>query len=230
MEKFWRLTDDTKELDCGTVLRRLEMTKDCKYGKAGTKGGWLEKESNLSGNAWVHDNAMVYGDARVSDNALVYDNARVSGNAEVSGNVWMSCNAWVSGNTKVYENARVYGCARVHGNVLIYGNAMVYGDAWVSGDAKVYGDAWVHGNAAVCGDAIATGLVYTTRYAHPLTLTDNHIKYGLEQKTIEEWEEWLNSDEEFEIKRSDPRFKLVRLSLEAAIEQHKQPYYNGIKV
>lgn len=231
MEKFWKLTDETKEQRCGTILRRLEIIKDCRYGKAGTKGGWIEKESNLSGNAWVHNDAMVYNNARVFGRALVYDNAWVSGNAEVSDKACVSGNAWVSGDARVYENANVSGCARLYENARVYGNAMVYGNAWVSNNAKVYGDSWVTGHAAVCGDATVTGLVYTTRYIHPLTLTDNHIKYGCYQKTIEEWEEWLNSDEEFEIKRTDPKFKLTRLSLELAIEQHKlTKNYNGIKV
>ena len=48
--------------------------------KKGERGGWIEKEDNLSqyGNAWVSDNAWVGGDTQV------YGAARVSGNAEVS--------------------------------------------------------------------------------------------------------------------------------------------------
>ena len=55
----YKLTDETIVNEFGTTLYRIELTKDCVWGKAGTKGGYIEKESNLSGDAWV------YGDARV---------------------------------------------------------------------------------------------------------------------------------------------------------------------
>ena len=56
---------------------------------AGEKGGYIQKESNLSqtGDAWVYGNARVFGDARVSGNAWVYGDARVSGDARVEDKV-----------------------------------------------------------------------------------------------------------------------------------------------
>ena len=121
MEKHFELTDETIEV-AGKTLHRIRCTRDCKWAKTGDLGGFIEKEDNLSGNAWVSDNAWVSGDARVYGDAWVSDNARVSG------------------------NARVYGDARVSDN------AQVYGDAWVSGNARVYGNAWVSGNARVYGN------------------------------------------------------------------------------
>lgn len=95
--------------------------------KKGERGGWIEKEDNLSqyGDAWVCDNARVYGDA------WVYGFARVSGNAVVG------------------DTAEVYGFARVSGSAWVYGNAMVCDNAWVGGDTQVYGAARVSGNAEV---------------------------------------------------------------------------------
>ena len=59
----YKLTDETVTADDGTVLFRIEALVDNKcYGvKAGDKGGFIEKEYNLSheGEAWVS------GDARV---------------------------------------------------------------------------------------------------------------------------------------------------------------------
>ena len=52
-------------------------------------------------------------------------------------------------------------------------------------------------------------------------MTDLHIRYGCIQKTFQEWEEWLNSDNVIETKRSDEKFKSIRLSLELALEQSK---------
>jgi hypothetical protein len=77
MEKHFELTDETIEV-AGNTLHRIRCTRDCKWAKTGDLGGFIEKEDNLSGDAWVADNAQVFGTARVSDNA------RVSGNAWVS--------------------------------------------------------------------------------------------------------------------------------------------------
>ena len=45
----------------GIKLFQIELTKDCKWGTKGDKGGYLEKEENLI-NAWVSGNAQVSGD------------------------------------------------------------------------------------------------------------------------------------------------------------------------
>ena len=91
MAKHFKLTAETKINIFGKTLYRIECVIDCKWAKAGDKGGWLEKEDNLSGYAWVSGNAEVSDDARVSGNAWVSGDARVSGNAEVSGNADYCC-------------------------------------------------------------------------------------------------------------------------------------------
>lgn len=78
-------------LQVGDVtLRRIVALRDFAGVKAGDKGGWIEKESNLSqfGNAWV------------------YGNAWVSGNARVFGDAWVSGDAWVRNNSDyiVFKN------------------------------------------------------------------------------------------------------------------------------
>ena len=90
--KHFELTTESKVDSFGRTLFRVKLTIDCKWGKAGDLGGWVQKDENIQDNAWVSDNAQVsgnawvYGDARVSGNARVYDSAWVSGNAVVSGN------------------------------------------------------------------------------------------------------------------------------------------------
>src|SRR3990167_3479030 len=113
----FKLIKETKEY-FGKTLHRIESIKDFNDIKKGEKGGWVEKEGNLSQD----------------ENAWVYGNAQVSGNAQVYGNAQVSCDAQVSGNAQVSGDAWVYGDARV------YGNAQVSGDAWVYGDARVYGE------------------------------------------------------------------------------------------
>ena len=112
----YKLTKVTKEW-CGVTLFQIEALTSFGNIKKGDKGGFIEKESNLS----QYDDAWVYGNAQVSDDACVFGNARVSGNAQVSDD------AWVYGNAQVSDDAQVSGNARVFGNAQVSGNAQVYG-------------------------------------------------------------------------------------------------------
>lgn len=100
------------------------------------------------------------------------------------------------------------------------------GDAggWIENEENLshLNNAWVSGDARVSGNAGATHTVYTSSYVHVLTLTDNHIKFGCEQRTINEWREFLDSDEIIQTPRSADKFKLIRMSLELAIECSRQ--------
>lgn len=51
--KHFKLTSETKINALGIKLFRIECIIDCKWAKVGDKGGWIEKENNLSCNAWV---------------------------------------------------------------------------------------------------------------------------------------------------------------------------------
>lgn len=64
MGKHFKLTNETKINAFGITLYRIECTLDIKWAKVGDKGGWVETEDNINGNAWVSDNAEVYGNAR----------------------------------------------------------------------------------------------------------------------------------------------------------------------
>lgn len=127
--KKYRLTEETND----NGLHRIVALIAGPWGPAGTKGGWLASEANLShkGSCWVAGNAHVAGDARVSDNAWVYENARVYGRA------WVYGDALVAENAQVEENARVYGDAQVLGNAQVYGKAVVQFNALVKGNARV---------------------------------------------------------------------------------------------
>jgi hypothetical protein len=128
----FKLTDECKEV-YGTKLFRIEALIDIpRWGvKVGDKGGWVEKEENLS----------QFGDAWVSDNACVLDNARVHGNT------------LLHGNARVYDNVRVFGNARIHGNARVCDNVRVCGDARVFGNARLHGNTWINGYTHVYGNA-----------------------------------------------------------------------------
>ena len=108
MNKKFKLTQETKEW-YGTKFYRIEAITSFGNVDKGEKGGWVEKEDNVSreGDAWVYGNAQVYGDAQVSGNAQVSGDAWVSGNARVSGNasiLWMSKVGGEFGTLTAFKN------------------------------------------------------------------------------------------------------------------------------
>ena len=105
----------TKEV-FGIKLYRIEATRSFGNVEKGEKGGFIEKEDNLS----QEDNAWVSGDARVFGNASVSGDARVSGDACVSGDAWVFGKACVFGKARVYGNARVYGELKLEGGYFYH--------------------------------------------------------------------------------------------------------------
>lgn len=73
--KKYKLTDETKWL-YGRSLHRIVALRDFCNVKKGDKGGWIEKEDNLSqeGECWVYCDAWVYGNAQVCGDAKISDN------------------------------------------------------------------------------------------------------------------------------------------------------------
>ena len=158
MEKKYKLTEETINVE-GRTLHRIEALRDFGDVKKGDKGGYIEKEENLSqnGNCWVYDDARIYGKARVLDNAKVLGNAKVFGNALVCENAKIYDNVKVCGNVEVYGNAEVYDDALVCDDAQVYGNAEVYDYARVYGNARVYDNATISSNANVCDNAMVRG-------------------------------------------------------------------------
>lgn len=124
MEKKYKLTEETINV-MDRTLYRIEALKDFNDVKKGDKGGFIEKEDNLSqnGNCWIYDDARVYGNALVRDNAEIYSDAIVSSYAIVFG------------NAKVGGIASIYGCARVCGDATIESDSdyIVFKNWWSSG-------------------------------------------------------------------------------------------------
>ena len=85
-DKKYEFTGETK-IVFGVTLKRIRAVRAIGFIAAGTLGGWISSEANLSqvsGDAWVSGDAQVSGDARVYGTARVYGNAWVSGKARVS--------------------------------------------------------------------------------------------------------------------------------------------------
>ena len=149
-EKHFRLLkDDSIEID-GVKLYRIQATKNIPqhYIAKGEKGGYIEKEDNLSDEAWVGGNAKVYGYAKVCEKARISDNVEVCGNA------------YICGRAKVFEDVKVFENAEVCGNAQVYGMAVVSGDAFVSGNAEVCGNAEMFGDVRVSNSVRLSGKAF----------------------------------------------------------------------
>ena len=143
MERYFKLTEETKVNEAGVTLHRIEATRDTRHAKAGEKGGFVEREDNLGGEAWVDNNAEVWGEA------FVYCYAYVSGNARVYGRAQVYDYAWVGEDARVYDNARIYDSAYVGGHAEVHGQTEVEGMAAVKDEAEVTGHARVLGWAKI---------------------------------------------------------------------------------
>ena len=169
-ERKYALTAETQEV-AGHTLHRIVAVRRFGCVKKGEKGGWIEKESNLSHecNCWVYDDARVLDNAEVFGNAKVYDTAEVFGRGKVHGNAEVFHYAEVYGNAEVFHNAAVFGIATVRDRAMVYdnakvcssadvyGTAQVYGNAEVHGEAEMFGEAEIFGKAEVCGNARVSG-------------------------------------------------------------------------
>ena len=62
MKKKYKLTEESVVIN-GKFLHRIEALRDFGDVKKGDKGGFIEKEENLSqyGDCWVYDDAKVFG-------------------------------------------------------------------------------------------------------------------------------------------------------------------------
>ena len=191
MEKKYMLTDETKVVN-GRTLHRIKALKDFGDIEAGTLGGFIEKEKNLSqrGEAWVNENACVFEDARISNNAQIFGNALVYGYAVVCGNAFIFDEAQVYGNARIYDdtrvsgNAQVFGYARAYGSVEIYDNARIYDDAWAFDNVLIYENARICDNARayesawICGDSVVSQnqYVFYGIVTEDLSKTENLVK------------------------------------------------------
>lgn len=120
--KKYRLTDETR-VQNGVTLHRVEYLRTLvaadgeAYVTPGQKGGWIEKERNLS----HHDNCAVLGDAVVMEDAHVFGDACVYGDATVKGR------AEVYGDAEIGDSAIVAGWADISDDVRVGGHSIVTG-------------------------------------------------------------------------------------------------------
>jgi carbonic anhydrase/acetyltransferase-like protein (isoleucine patch superfamily) len=160
VQKKYRLDKTDKIKTDGKTLYRIVALRDFGDVKTGDRGGYIQKNSNLSheGNCWIYDESCVWDDARIIIDAKVREAASV-------------CNeAVVSGGADVYGSSLVYDRARVGGRAHVAGDASVCGEASVSDWACVFSDALVCGSARVYGSVRLTQGADVRRTSHWLCL------------------------------------------------------------
>lgn len=173
--KKYEFTGETKKVGDITV-RRIRLLVDIEYDemsnrpkiKAGTVGGWIEREDNLSneGRCFVADNACVYGHAFVKDDALVADDAQVFGFASVTLQAFVHDHATVCGFGVVTDHAGVCGHAIVNEYATVKDSASIIDHATAGGACTVRNNASMGGYSKASGQAIIGGFARITDIAN----------------------------------------------------------------
>lgn len=161
-DKTFEFTGETM-LHGKVVLNRIRAIVDIpeRGVKKGDIGGWIEKETNLFGNAWVYDESKIYGDSKVYDDAEIRGGSEVRDEAKVYGKALIRNKSKIIDHASVFDNAVVTNsevkyCGRVYGNAVITEESMVGDYAHVHGDAFIEKSS-VYGNASVLGKVIVRG-------------------------------------------------------------------------
>ena len=151
-KKYELLKDDTIEVE-GRTLYRIRALRELSHVAAGTLGGYIEKEENLShsGECWVAKEAKVYGDASVKENAVVDDVAIVKDRATI-----MEM-AYICDNAVVCNNAMIRGMASVNENAVVGGEVDISESSYICGNASIKGEGFICEGAYVSGNTVIDG-------------------------------------------------------------------------
>ena len=186
MEKKYKLTDETIEVD-GKTLYRIEALKDFSNVKKGDRGGFIEKEENLShlGDAWVYGNAKVLDNAVVSGMAQIYDYAKIFECTIISG------------------HAQIYGRSHVLGHARVYDMVQIYGDSIVKNYAKIYDEATICGYSIICDHVIVrnNAIIKDVKISGEITIS--HDAKILSDKDYIVFKNWWSSGRYFTWTRSN---------------------------
>ncbi len=173
--KKYEFTGETKKVGDITV-RRIRLLVDIEYDemsnrpkiKAGTVGGWIEREENLSheGKCFVADDACVYDHAVVKDDALVADHAQVFRFAVVNLQAFVTDHAIVCGFAVVTDHAGVCGNAIVNEYATVKDSASLSDHAVASGSCTVKNNASMRGYSRASGQASISGMAKLSDFAN----------------------------------------------------------------
>lgn len=190
MEKYFKLCDDDKKNWFGRILSRIECIKDLpeRGVKAGELGGYVEKEENIQGKAWVYDDAMVYDNAVVKDNAEIHDHSRANWETVISGNAKIFGESFVAQNALVTENAVLKESATAAGNSVIKGNAILKDHVRVIKNSEISGNVTVDGDLVITGEKISKKCqICCLNLGYPIVITAKTMSINTVFAEIEDW-------------------------------------------
>lgn len=156
-------------------LHRIRALRDFADIKAGTLGGYVQDEDNLSqdGTCWIYNDAIAMEEAHVAEGGQLFGKAVARGQCLVSGTAQVIDNATVE-DCAIFiagfacENCHICGFAELRANAV---NKLV---PLVMGDSLVYGT--VSGKVYITGNAV---LLPGTKLENPtmdaICLNDNEI-------------------------------------------------------
>lgn len=124
-------------------LRQIEALHDFADVKAGTTGGWLEDESQLSqhGRCWIYDdNSLLYGAASVAQDAILTGECRLSHGARVDGNATVDAScisqyAHITGHATV-RASHISGCCFI-GDVAHVSDCDIHAQQGLTNDREL---------------------------------------------------------------------------------------------
>ena len=184
-------------------LLRVVATETFSDVKAGTLGGLIQDESNLSqeGDCWIYDEAMVYdgavveGNAQVRNSAIVRDNSKVDGEAQVLDSAIIEKDSDVTDNAKVCykakvtdysfikDNAKVYGKAEIRNHSVIKDNAEVLDTVKID-NSTIEDNAHINGGRVIEYSTVKDNSVITNSYISISKINDDTIIYNSTCKTL----------------------------------------------
>lgn len=149
-KKYYLDKEDTIEFE-GRTLYRIVALRDFKKVKKGDKGGYIEKESNLShiDNCWVYHEAKVCDNARVREDAELHGMSVVMDSVELRHRAKMDYFSRASGNAKIIDNALMSGNACIKDNALMKHQSSLGDNAELSGTASMQEYATISENVKV---------------------------------------------------------------------------------
>lgn len=150
--------------------------------KQNEKGGYIEKENNLSqkGECWIFHNGNVYGDASIQEDALIYGGS-IYNKAIIKGRVHVYQYPLIGGSAILSDNVTVHNQAQIGGNAKIYENALITGVCMIGGNSKIYGHAQITDRSTVMDDAeiFGDGILTNSAKAIQNARIDTSVRYGI---------------------------------------------------
>ncbi|EOV9568738.1 YdcK family protein [Cronobacter turicensis] len=144
---------------CTVTLRQLIALRDFADVSAGTPGGWVESEENLSqqGACWVYDhNSVVFAGAKIRGNARISQTCEIHHDAVISDDAWIDA-AEISDGAHVSGRAMVQ-CSVVRGECHLFGDARVMQNSQVVGAKGLTADSdsalHIYGSATISASRV----------------------------------------------------------------------------